>query len=70
MNNLAALLYAQGKLVESEALFMETLEGKRAALGPQHPSTLTTERLLAQLSQQRKGEEKERQPGISPPYIA
>ena len=55
MNNLAALLYAQGKLVESEALFMETLEGKRAALGPQHPSTLSTERWLAQVSQQRKG---------------
>jgi hypothetical protein len=55
MNNLAALLCAQGKLGESEALFMETLEGKRAALGPQHPSTLTTERLLTQVSQQRKG---------------
>jgi hypothetical protein len=55
MNNLAALLYAQGKLGESEALFMETLEGMRAALGPQHPHTLTAERLLAQVSQQRKG---------------
>jgi hypothetical protein len=33
----------------------ETLLGFRAALGPQHPSTLSTERLLAQVSQQRKG---------------
>jgi hypothetical protein len=55
MNNLAALLYAQGKVAESEALFKETLEGRRAALGPQHPNTLSTERWLALVSQQRKG---------------
>ncbi len=55
MNNLAVLLHAQGKLAESEALFKETLEGLRAVLGPQHPNTLKTERLLAQVSQQRKG---------------
>jgi len=55
MHNFAILLHAQGKLGESEALFMESLEGRRSALGPQHPHTLTTERLLAQVSQQRKG---------------
>jgi len=55
MNNLAVLLHSQGKLVESEALFKETLAGLRAALGPQHPNTLSTERFLAQVSQQRKG---------------
>jgi hypothetical protein len=43
------------KLAESEALFKETLVGVRAALGPQRPNTLSTERLLAQVSQQRKG---------------
>ena len=55
MNNLAVLLHAQGKLAESEALFMETLEGFRAALGPHHPNSLNAERGLAQVSQQRKG---------------
>jgi len=55
MSNFAALLHAQGKLADSEALFKETLEGRRAALGPQHPHTLITERLLAQVSQKRKG---------------
>ena len=55
MNNLAGLLKAQGTLAESEALLKETLVGFRTALGPQHPNTLTTERLLAQVSQQRKG---------------
>jgi hypothetical protein len=54
MSNLAALLHAQGKLGESEALFKVTLEGMRAALGPRHPNTLNAERGLAQASQERK----------------
>ena len=54
MNNLAVLFENQGKLAESEALFKETLEGCRAALGPQHPKALTSERSLAQVSQQLK----------------
>ena len=55
MNNVAGLLYAQGKLAESKTLFKEALEGLRAALGPRHPDTLSTERWLAHVSQQRKG---------------
>ena len=59
MNNLAMLLRAQGKLPESETLLKETLEERRAALGPRHPDTLATERSLAQVAQQRKGKESE-----------
>jgi hypothetical protein len=54
MSNFAALLHAQGKLADSEALLKMTLESRRLALGPQHPDTLSTERSLALVSQQCK----------------
>jgi tetratricopeptide (TPR) repeat protein len=42
MHNLAEIQGLQGKYAEAEGLFRETLEGRRRALGPEHPSTLET----------------------------
>jgi hypothetical protein len=44
MGNLAVELHAQGKLADSKVLFKETVEGMRAALGPQYSHTLSVER--------------------------
>jgi hypothetical protein len=51
MSSLAALLQAQGNLGESQALLKKTLEDLHATLGPQHPYSLTVERMLAQVSE-------------------
>ena len=39
--------YSQGHLQDAAALYREVLEGRRAALGPQHPETLTSINNLA-----------------------
>ena len=51
MNNLALLLHEQGKLGEAEPLMRETLDIRRATLGPKHPDTLTSMNNLAGLLQ-------------------
>ena len=47
MNNLAMLLYDQGKLSEAEPLHLEALRGRRETLGETHPSTLASLNNLA-----------------------
>ena len=37
VNNLAALLFARGKLSEAESLYREALEKSRAKMGEMHP---------------------------------
>ena len=58
MSNLAALYYAQGRNEEAEPLLREALQLQREALGPRHPSTLTSMAILANLyhAQGRDGE--------------
>ncbi len=55
MNNLAALLHAQGKLGESEALFMETLQW-RAGVQPWVPGTLAPLQRMFHSSAEEGGE--------------
>ena len=49
MNNLAALLKAQGHLEEARPLYVDALEGRRRTLGPSHPHTFTSMLNLATL---------------------
>ncbi len=42
MNDLAWLYFRQGRLDESEQLFLKPLEGRRRVLGEEHPDTLDT----------------------------
>jgi len=49
LNNLAALLYSQGKLDEAEPLCRRALAGYETKLGPDHPSTLMSVKNLAGL---------------------
>ncbi|KAJ1639406.1 hypothetical protein T492DRAFT_1117215 [Pavlovales sp. CCMP2436] len=51
VNNLAALLKAQGKLAEAEPLFRRALEGREKQLGASHPDILTSVSSLASLLQ-------------------
>ena len=48
-NNLARLLYDQGKLSEAEPLYREALEGRRRTLGDTHPGTLVSINNLGKL---------------------
>ncbi|WP_354119947.1 CHAT domain-containing protein [Bradyrhizobium sp. LA6.12] len=47
LNNLAFLYQAQGRYGEAEPLFWETLQARRAVLGPRHPDTLVSLNNLA-----------------------
>ena len=49
VNNLAGLLYEQGKLAEAEPLYHEALKGRRELLGPRHPDTLSSAKWAAKL---------------------
>ena len=49
MNNLASLLYSQGKYELAEPLYQETLQLTEKALGKEHPNTLTSINNLAVL---------------------
>ena len=40
INNLASVLYGQGKYEEAEAMHQQALEGSEKVLGPEHPLTL------------------------------
>ena len=51
MDELAQLLYAQGKLAEAEPLFRRVLEGRERQLGADHLATLGTVNNLAGLLQ-------------------
>ena len=50
-NNLATLLYAQGKLGEAEEFCRRALMGREAVLGSQHPDTLRSFNNMALLLQ-------------------
>jgi Tfp pilus assembly protein PilF len=47
LNNLAALLSAQGKYDDAKAIFEEVLKIRCQKLGPTHPDTLVTEWWIA-----------------------
>jgi hypothetical protein len=49
VNNLAALLAAQGKLTQSEPLYRRALEGRKQQLGARHPDTLRSANALAKM---------------------
>jgi tetratricopeptide (TPR) repeat protein len=51
LNALAGLYEGQGKYVEAESLYVKCLEARRAALGENHPHTLTSMNGLAWLYQ-------------------
>ena len=42
MNNLGILYMAMGRHAEAEPLYRRALDGREAALGPTHPSTLSS----------------------------
>jgi hypothetical protein len=42
MNNLASLLFQQGRFSEAGPLYRQVLTVQRALLGPDHPGVLTT----------------------------
>jgi len=54
MNNLGLMYCQQGRLVESEALFMKAWETYRSVYGDQHPDVLTTVHNLAGLYMQQQ----------------
>ena len=58
LNNLAALLIAQGKYAEPEPLLRRALEIDKAALGPEHPYVAIVAENLAR-SLRRLGREEE-----------
>jgi len=47
MDNLAKVLYGQGKYAKAEAINCQTLELKKEVLGNMHPDTLRTMNNLA-----------------------
>ena len=49
LNNLAVVLWQQGKYEEAEALYCRALEGYEAQFGARHPVTLTSLNNLANL---------------------
>jgi WD40 repeat protein/serine/threonine protein kinase len=51
LDDLAALLWEQGRRAEAEGLYREGLEARRRGLGPDHPETLFALRILASLLQ-------------------
>jgi tetratricopeptide (TPR) repeat protein len=57
VNNLAELLRSQGKYEEAEPLYQRALAGCEEALGPAHPSTLSSVNNLAGLLQDRSKHE-------------
>ena len=48
-NNLACVLWDQGKLEEAKAMYERALAGQERALGADHPDTLQTVNNLADL---------------------
>jgi len=48
MNNLANVLFSQGKYKEAEQMHRQTLELIETVLGRKHPSTLKNGRILAE----------------------
>jgi len=54
INNLATVLWDQGKHDKAEMLHRQALEGREKELGPQHPGTLISMYDLAQVLHKQK----------------
>jgi tetratricopeptide (TPR) repeat protein len=60
MNDLAGVLWMQGRYEEVEGIYRQTLKLREKALGQEHPDTLTSmEKLAGVLEMQGKYEEAE-----------